>query len=511
MIPPLLAIFSYPLVVVALFRAYNARMALIWTILLGYLFLPTKTQWNLPVLPAITKDSMPVIAAALCLLVLASRMVSTPTAPVLPGWIPRHPVIRFLIFCLVAGALLTVLTNRDALTYGSLRLPGLRLYDGFSAILSTVMAIMPLLLARKYLASDDSQKLILHSLCIAGVIYSLPIIFELIMSPQLNRMVYGFFPHSWSQHVRGGGYRPLVFLRHGLWLGIFMCVAVLAAVGYARIATSQRKFTYIGIAAWLLLILMAAKSLGAFAIALVLAPAILFLNPRAQLLLAAVIAGTVLIYPTLRGAGLIPVQYAVSVAENIDPARGRSLQHRLNNEDVLLEKANRRALFGWGGWGRARIYNEAGRDISTTDGMWVIIIGKNGWLGYIGRFGLLCIPILLLAFRRRADDVTLTTSALSLVLAGNLIDLIPNAGLTPVTWMIAGALVGRLELQKADDDIPEAEGGKIHERRVRFTRFGPKRQRPTAQVQPGEISPAKQSQKTRFAALSTHQETPNAF
>ena len=127
--------------------------------------------------------------------------------------------------------------------------------------------------------------------------------------------------------------------------------------------------------------------------------------------------------------------------------RARSLQYRLNNEDILLEKANQRPLFGWGGWGRARVYDESGSDISTTDGRWIITIGNEGWFGYLARFGLLTLPIILLTLRKRKYEVTLATSALCLVLAGNLVDLIPNATSTPLTWLMAGALLGRLELK----------------------------------------------------------------
>ena len=69
---------------------------------------------------------------------------------------------------------------------------------------------------------------------------------------------------------------------------------------------------------------------------------------------------------------------------------------RFDNEDQILEKARDKRLAGWGGWGRARVYNERGRDITITDGYWIIVMSENGWLGYIARFGLMCIPLILL-------------------------------------------------------------------------------------------------------------------
>ena len=52
-------------------------------------------------------------------------------------------------------------------------------------------------------------------------------------------MVYGFFPHSWLQHVRGGGFRPIVFMNHGLVLGIFLSMAVVASAIMVRLSTRR--------------------------------------------------------------------------------------------------------------------------------------------------------------------------------------------------------------------------------------------------------------------------------
>src|SRR5437764_1120755 len=46
--------------------------------------------------------------------------------------------------------------------------------------------------------------------------------------------------------------------------------------------------------------------------------------------------------------------------------------------------------FGWGGWGRSRIFDQwTGKDISVTDGGWIIYFGVYGWFGYLCFFGLL--------------------------------------------------------------------------------------------------------------------------
>lgn len=471
MIPPLVAIFAYPLVALILFRALAPRPALIWTILLGYLFLPSGINFDLPVLPAIDKATMPALAA-IALMLAASPQAIAAGGPVQPGWWPQNRTVKLLLLIAVGGAFLTVLTNGDRLVFGPKVIPALRLYDGFSDVLGVILKLLPFLLARRYLATEADHRLLLRSLAIAGAIYSLPIIFELVMSPQLNRIVYGYFPHSWLQHIRNGGYRPLVFLQHGLWLGIFMSGTVLAAVAVSRVDGPDRRKLWLGLGAWLLLILINCKTLGATAITIVLLPAMLFLRPRTQILLAALVASAVLLYPMLRGAGLVPTDQAISLAEQVSPERAASLRFRVKNEDALLEKANQRVLFGWGGWGRSRLYDEDGHDVSTTDGLWVIVIGLGGWTGYVGLVGLLCLPVILLAFGRQRATLTLATTGLCLVLAGNLIDMIPNAGLTPVTWLVVGALCGRLERS----GVTEADaGGQVRpiDRQLKYTRFDP--------------------------------------
>jgi len=53
--------------------------------------------------------------------------------------------------------------------------------------------------------------------------------------------------------------------------------------------------------------------------------------------------------------------------------------------------------------------------------------------------------MLLLAARQRTMGLGFATAGLCLVLAVNLIDLIPNSGLTPLTWLIAGSVLGYWE------------------------------------------------------------------
>lgn len=446
MIPPLLALFAWPLISIVFFQRLRLPLAILVTIVGGFLLLPTGRSLDLPALPALDKSTIPALTALGLALVFAKRDRSDDLRPA--GLIPRHPVILVLLGALVLGAVMTALTNTDALTYGYRRLPGLRLYDAASTAASALMMVIPFVLARRYLADPAALRLMLVVLCVAAVGYAFLALFEVRMSPQLNRWTYGFFPHSWRQHVRGGAFRPVVFLNHGLVLGIFLSMSLLATIGLMRV-DARRRGLFLAAALWLGLTLLLSRNLGAVMITTVLLPVILLLGVRAQLLAAAIIAGVFLAYPVARTSQILPIAQVVELAADIDPQRAGSFLIRLENEERMLAKASERPLFGWGGWGRSRVFNERGDDITIADGAWVITIGVDGWAGYLARFGLLTGPVFLLLLHRRRYDIGMESSVLAVILAANLIDLVPNSSNTPLTWLIAGALWGRLELQKA--------------------------------------------------------------
>lgn len=488
---PTIAIFSWPIVVTVLFQKYSQHLAVAVSIVAGYLLLPVEGGIDLPLLPTINKNTVVVIAIVIVLLSLDKKRRS---ADALPGWLPQPMLLRILFFGAIAGAFMTVMMNGDRVFYGNRMLPALRPYDAFSFMMAAVLMLLPMLLARKYLARPEHHVLLLTVLCIAGLGYSLLAAYELRMSPQLNRMVYGFFPHSWAQHVRGGGYRPLVFLAHGLQLSIFFTGTVIAACTLMRLNVEKRRILYMFAAIWLFVMLVLSKSFGALAIAVVLVPLVFFLSVRWQLIAAAALAIIVVSYPLSRGAGVAPVDGVQNFIAQIDAQRAASLGVRLKHEEALLEKASVRPVFGWGGWGRSRIYDENGRDVTIADGYWAIAIGVGGWVKYLSEFLMMGGAIVLLALRQRVYQVGIETSALALITAGWMVDLLPNSALTPLLWLVAGALWGRFELGQVTDTALEPDKPE-QTRTLRYSRWPqnrPTRGRPAtyARARPSESTPS---------------------
>lgn len=454
MIPPLLVLFSWPIVALVLFKKYRAPVAILATMIGGYLLLPTRTSLDLPLLPALNKSTIPVLSV----FAVAFLLKVAPNPPQGARRILTHsPLANILLLALLISPFATVFTNLDTLRYGPTVIQAMRPYDAFSNTLTSIMILLPFILGYRFLGAPREITTILYALMIGALAYSVLALYEIRMSPQLNRMVYGFFPHNWLQHMRGGGFRPLVFLEHGLRLSLFFVMALLAALICMKTSTGTSRKRLLWASAYLFVVLVLSKSLGALLTGLALAPVVYFCSIRTQLMAAAALAAVVMTYPMLRGAGLVPTQAILSQIESFSPERAHSLGQRIHHEENLLVKAEKRPLFGWSGaYGRNRVYNERGRDISVTDGYWAIIIGAGGWVRYIATFGLLGTPIILLAWRSRKVAVGPETAGLSMVMAANLFDLLPNSGVTPITWLLSGAIWARLAYVHVDSDDKEA-------------------------------------------------------
>ncbi|KIC41605.1 hypothetical protein RA27_10250 [Ruegeria sp. ANG-R] len=443
-------------------RGRTVEITLIVTVLGGYLFLPTGRAVDLPLFYELNKHTVAAYMALLlcCLAVLRNQNQrgrgQQQVTTWLPGWLPVAAVPRILVTLLLFGVVMTVLTNRDPIVEtdvynwrrqlfgGTVVIPGVPITDIAAQTLQALVLIIPLILGRKFLAHPDAQRLLLLCFCIGALLYVPLVLFEVRMSPQINRSLYGYFPHSWVQHVRSSGFRPIVFLGHGLQVSIFLSAALLLTLGLARINTGKIRVRFLMAGAAIFIALVASKSLGALMIALFFFPIILFAPRRILIYAAAGLAIVVTIYPLLRGLGLVPLDEILTLVEKISAQRAASLEFRLNTEELLLARAEERPFFGWGTWGR-NLYIGGG-NYAVVDGQWVIALSVYGWAGFLARFGLLIFPVILLLWRWRRDEIGMESIVIGCVLTASVIDLIPNSGLTPDKLLMAGALWGRLEL-----------------------------------------------------------------
>lgn len=459
------ALLTWPLVPFILFRVLSPPAALAASILGGYLFLPEVVHYKIPGLPVVDKPLVVTLAAFVAAFAMAPR--APEVRP--PGFVfPRSKWGMTLLALLLLGLVGTYLTNGDVLPYRGRMLPPLPVADLPQVMLEMFIFLLPFLLGRRYLATEAGQVSALKVLVFFGMVYSLLALFEVRMSPQLNNWVYGFFPHSFLQHMRSGGFRPIVFLNHGLWLSIFIATATLAAVGLARMVGKEQKTIFILSAVWLYGTLYMTKSLGAFLITTLLVAMWLLLPRRMLMLGLTAFIVVVLSYPLLRTFDLVPVEWAVDMASRINADRAGSLDFRVRSEDGLLAHAKERALFGWGQFGRNLAAEVQGMWNVIPDGYWVIVFGVGGYARYLSEFGLLTMGVLALALgRREAGPAAVTVAVL---LTANLIDLLPNATMTMLTLLWAGALAGRMEIRETGAARAGATTPAPDPRRVRYSR-----------------------------------------
>ncbi|OKO73859.1 hypothetical protein AC630_27715 [Bradyrhizobium sp. AS23.2] len=436
------ALLLWPLVSIYLFATRPVSQALLWTILGGYLVLPVGTEIKLPGVPALDKNSIPALVALLGCWSFARR----------PSHLPKGiGLVEVLLAALLIGPFITSEFNPDALQvggiYGSFVLPGVGHYDALSACVAQLIVLIPFMLGRRYLGGLRDCDTIFRIVTLAGLAYTLPMLLEVRLSPQLHTWIYGYFPNSFEQQVRDGGFRPVVFLGHGLKVAFFAMMAVLASAALWRCREKILSQSAAVSTAWLAGTLLLCKSLGSFVYAMVLTPVILFMRPRLQVRLAALLVSLALVYPMLRATDLFPSDLLLDAAGAVSVERQTSLKVRFDQEKMLLAHASERPWFGWGRFGRGRVYDETGKDISITDGHWIITMSTFGLFGFIAEFGLLSLPVFrsLRAVGRMPEREQVFLASLSLVVAVGLVDLLPNATINPFSWLLAGALLGQAE------------------------------------------------------------------
>jgi hypothetical protein len=357
---------------------------------------------------------------------------------------------EFLTMAFLFVPLVTAMLNDDRIVIGSRILPGETLYDGLSACLQQAVLLIPYLLGRQLFRERQSSRDIIRALTVAGLGYSVLILFEVRMSPQLHYWIYGYYPSGWIQQVRdyGYGYRPMVFIGHGLYVAFFIMCTVVAASVLWRMRLKVYRLSGAMLTGYLAAILVLCQTLSAILYAAFLVPFVRWMTPKAQVRLAVVLVTVALAYPVLRTLDLVPTNEALRLAEMASAGRAASLQVRFDNEQQLLAKAHERPWFGWGRWGRNRVYENEGYDWTITDGAWIIILGTFGIAGFVAEFGLLALPVFRAASSlRRISDANeqRELACLALLVAVSVFDLLPNSILSPFGWLVAGALLARTE------------------------------------------------------------------
>lgn len=329
---------------------------------------------------------------------------------------------------------------------------GLGFYDGLSQTMYQVIVWgLPYYIARIYFSDIDSMKILAVAIFIGTIVYIPLCWFELIMSPQLHRLTYGFHQSNFLQTLRdGGGFRPMVYMDHGLMVAMWMILGVFLGIWLFFSRMLPEKILFIP-SKWLLLSLIFTsimmKSVGAIVLLLI-GLGVLYLSQKMKSIVLVVIMLCVpLMYIYTRSTGIWDGRNLSGyVAEKFSPTRAQSLQFRFDNETILIDKAMQGTFFGWGGYGRSRVFSKSGKDISVTDGLWIITLGQNGIYGLVMMIVTIQLPVML--FLRQFDPGQWKSRELAipavmiLFLSVWMIDNLLNGMINPIYMLFNGGVNG---------------------------------------------------------------------
>lgn len=406
-----------------LFAKYPPARATFLALLISYLVLPTAYGWDLKGVTMLDKGTIPLFSSLAACAVMAPRAFAN----------VRLTGLTFLLLVgVLGGPVVTALTNSDSFSVGPTVLPGLVPWDGVAIARELFFQIaLPFLVGRMLVRRVAELEEFLRILVAAFLLYSIPMLFEIRMSPQLHNWVYGYFPHSFGQQARAGGFRPAVFVGHGLPLAIVTGYAVFASAVLWWRGRKIRGFSPPLVTLYLGGVLVLCKTLSAMSYAAAGSLTTFFTSPKTQARLAMLVAVIVLAYPMLRSYDYFPTKFLTSLSSSASEERSESLAFRFTNEEALLAHARERLLFGWGSYGRNRVFDPTeGTDITTIDGLWIILISQTGAVGFLSVFGLMLLPVFQTGRALRnipSEAGRRVVSATALLVAMNWADSLPNA------------------------------------------------------------------------------------
>jgi hypothetical protein len=422
-----------------LFLTLRAPVAAFVTLLGASMWLPNGLEIKIRPLPDIQKEDLASLLCLICALVYCRPQLRR--ARVLRG-----PEALMLVVALATFG--SLLTNLSAIHAGQVTVPGSTLASTVRRILNDVIQLgVPFFIGRALVVRSRDLRGVLTALVLAGLVYAPLIIIELWLSPQMHRWTYGYHQHAFAQTLRGDGYRPMVYMYHGLNLTllVFMCMA--AAFVSSRAGHRPLRLPPFPIGAFLGGLLVACKSTGSTLYGLVTAPLVLFTPPRLQMLAAVMMGVVVCAYPVARASELVPVEDIIEVArEYAGDKRAGSLAGRLRTESEMIGRVRDRLWFGWASAQRAALRDPITGEITTTyDGLWLILSARGGFL-YMGAIFLMLVWPLFSAARRlkfvRSRSERVLIAGLALMVGANLIDDLPNATVEGYLTFLSGALSG---------------------------------------------------------------------
>lgn len=437
-----LMLIIWPLISIMLYRKHNTLPATFVTLVGGYLILPVKTAIDLPLIPAVDKESISAISALIGCIYIKKIKIDL---------IPKGGLERWLVLLFIFLPVFTVFTNTEPVFDGKFWRPGLTLRDAIGGMFLNYIKLIAFILGLQLVKTYEDQLSLFKYLTIAGLWYSLPILLEIRISPQLHTWIYGFFPHVFNQQMRGDGFRAVVFLGHGLLVALFVLTALTSATTLWKQRINTFGISAFMIVLYLLVVLILSKTLGANLLALIIIPAIIWLPSSMHNKMSRAIITIIILYPLLTMFNIFPQQEILDFIRDIDADRAGSLYYRFHMETIILEHSTEKFLFGWGAWNRNLPWG------AVPDGFWIVLLSSQGFVAFIAVFGLAVTAIVkgVKACKKLVEKADLQLLSINILLiAVIMIDQIPNSSMNAIyIWFLLGALIGRSNYILKDKEI----------------------------------------------------------
>ncbi|HVS71064.1 MAG TPA: hypothetical protein VHQ47_07405 [Phycisphaerae bacterium] len=335
-------------------------------------------------------------------------------------------VYRRLRFYWIDGVFLAIAAGLFATSMTN----GLGPKDGLSVAMESVRRFLPLLVfARLFITSAGDVYEAMRVIVGAGVVYSVPCLWEWRFSPQLHRLIYGYFPHSFSQFARYGFFRPLVFLEHAIEVSGFMATAGALACWLHFKGLFKRplwglvpSWAAIGAIVVGLMTTMTFSGIGEFGLALGVFALMYFTRSRWVLW---VLPAAALVWMGGRYFNVLDAGGLLRVTSSFDAARSESLEYRLRSERDHLDAVRSHILFGEGA--RKGLTGEG--DYMAVDEWWMIQLCYYGIVSLAGWYLIWCAAIWK-AFRHwrvLTPDLQALATGVAVVLGIQFIDFLFNS------------------------------------------------------------------------------------
>ncbi|MDB5322229.1 MAG: hypothetical protein JWN40_3860 [Phycisphaerales bacterium] len=421
----MIALCGWPLIAIALFLILPPRRALIAGYVIGWLFLPyfgyqtPFIGWN--------KHAATSFGALLGVLLLDPSSLASFRLRLID-----LPMICWLL-CLVPATL----SNS---------------FNPYSAIADSASQIVtwgvPYFLGRVYFSDPATLRGMAVWTFIAGLLYVPFCLYEIRMSPVLSIDFYGFSQHSLAQSIRMGGFRPMVFLQHGLAVGMVMAAASLAGIWLTWSGSIKRLWGVPVVVPLAVLLATTAlvKSTGAIALLIVGLAVLFFTRYLRTSVIVLALAAAPFGYMLARSVGGWSGYNLVAQIEKFSNERAMSLAFRFDCERMLINRASQRPVFGWGLNANFMVTDANGNIESVPDGYWVIALGTSGLFGLVSLYLALLLPSALFALRIKPAtwDAPLLAGGcvFAVLLPLHAIDNLFNAMLNPLFILALGGLTG---------------------------------------------------------------------